>query len=119
AIGLILRRERGARVAVDGEDLLIKRQGSADPFLAIHKLNFNVDIASVTGKKKVVDYVLLEGVQITVPPKDQRTANRAGIASGQPETPLDIEIQHIDIQKAMLVIRPKDPTRKAFQYATE
>src|SRR5947209_3852363 len=34
-IGLIFRRERGARVAVEGEDLRIKRQVGGDPFLTI------------------------------------------------------------------------------------
>lgn len=116
AIGLILRRERGARVAVDGDNLVVKRHAGGDPLLAIHKLSFDVDIASIIGKKKVVDYVLLEGVQITVPPKGGEPSKVREPPSSKPDKPLDVQIQQVDIQKATLLILPTDQKRKPFRY---
>ena len=75
-VGLVFHRQRGAIVNVDGEGLSVRRAGV--PLLAVNKLHFTVDIASVTEAKKTVDAVSLEGVRITVPPKGEAGAAQSG-----------------------------------------
>jgi hypothetical protein len=99
---------------VEGEGLSLRR-GNLE-LLAIGKMHFTVDIASVLEPKKSVDAVALEGVRITIPPKGED-----GRPNGEPGKegkghPLKVQIDQVDIRDATLIILPKDKTRDPLSY---
>ncbi len=111
-VGLVFHRQLGSIVQVDGEGLSLRRAGV--PLLAVNKLHFTVDIASILNPKKSVDAVSLEGVQITVPPKGE-----AGLTSQGPggkRQRINVQIDQVDIRNATLLILPKDKTRQPLFY---
>ncbi len=121
-MGLVFRRQARAIVQVDGEGLSIRRpEISAEPLLAVDKLHFTVDVASVLEARKKVDYVMLQGVRMTLPPKEDTKPGETN--SGQTESgkrekdkPINVEIKLVDMRDATLVIVPKDKTRSALKY---
>lgn len=119
-IGLVFHRQRGAVIQVDGEGLSLRRAGV--PLLAVSKLHFAVDIASVVGADKSVDAVSLQGVRITVPPKGESGLMPGGDEngeqgkSGEKGKPLQVRIYQVDLRDATLLILPKDKTRQPLFY---
>ena len=119
-VGLVFHRQRGAIVQVDAEGLSMHRTGIAEaPFFVIQKMHFSVDIASVLEPRKKVDYVALQGVRITVPPKGEAKPDRGhpGLAPGEKkQQPLNVQLDQVDIHDATLVILPKDKSREPLSY---
>jgi len=116
-MGLVFRKQRGAIVSVDAEKIVLSQPQRANtPLFTINQLSFSVDLASILGTKKKVEAVWIDGLQITLPPKQQgRPAASSG--SGTKKKPLNVELQDVEIRNATLVILPRDPTRQPFNYA--
>ncbi len=69
-VKLYLSKGRGATASVTGEGVSL-RQGAAE-LLAIRSLRFEVDLGQLDQPHKGVTSVTLDGVDITVPPKEDR-----------------------------------------------
>ena len=74
AVQILLRHGRGAIVAVEGQDISMRFGGdrSRPPMFAIKKLFFTVDLEVLVAPKKSVNFVSIDGMEINVPPKDER-----------------------------------------------
>jgi hypothetical protein len=115
-IGLLFHLQRGAMVRVDAEGLSLRRAGfDAVPLFSIDKLAFTADLGSVLGSPKKIRAVSLDGVRITVPPKQEGQPGWAE-SGNRHEPPLNVEIEQVDLRNATLTILPKDPARKPFEY---
>src|SRR5580698_3857644 len=73
-VQILLRHGRGAIVAVEGRDVTMRFGGdrSRPPMFAIKKLFFTVDLEVLVAPKKSVNFVSIEGMEINVPPKEER-----------------------------------------------
>ena len=118
ALGLVFHKQLGAIVQVDAGGLNMSRPGTHEPLFAIEKLHFTVDVASILEARKAVDFVSLQGVRITVPPKREQPAssNAGGETESKKVKPLNVEVEQIDLRDAVLVILPKDTTRNPLEY---
>ena len=115
-LGLLLKHERGAVVRVDGAGLSMKLIGHADlpPLFAMRKFRFDVDLGTLTDKRKTVDQVVIDGLEINLPPKQERTSspgNTPAPALSGGSTP-NVLIKDVKISGATLTLLPKDPRKK-------
>jgi hypothetical protein len=115
---VLLLRGHGALAEVDGEGLLLRYQGRRDlpPILRIQKLSFSVDLRTLFDTPKKVPLVTMDGVEIHIPPKDDRPALSGSGAPPPQAQPQDtsqssVLIQEILIQNAVLEILPRNPRK--------
>jgi hypothetical protein len=116
---LILHRESGIKVRVDGDKLSMRFPGSSDlpPLFSIRKFGFVMDLGSLAQDQKVVDSVSLEGMQINVPPKGERHFGGNSGDSGNGKS--KALIRDVRVRDAVLVLLPKDKGRNPLRFQIE
>jgi len=104
-IQILLRRGRGAIVAVEGQGITMRFGGDRGrpPMFAIKKLFFTVDLEVLVAPTKSVNFVSIDGMEINIPPKDERPK----IESDQ-KSNAGIAFQNVQIRDAVLTLLPKD-----------
>ena len=112
---VLLMRGRGAIAEVDGEAFTLRYHGRRDvpPILRIRKMSFGVDLGTLFDTPKMVPLVTMDGVEICIPPKDERqvfSAKGGSQPKGQAENPSkpSVIIQEILIRNAAVEIMPRD-----------
>ena len=110
-IQILLRHGRGAIVGVEGEGLAVRfgDDASRPPLFSISKVFFTVDLGVLFEPKKSVNFVSLDGMEINVPPKGERTEWKGGSSS-------NVIIQNVQIRNAVLVLLPKDSRRPPLRF---
>ena len=123
-LGVLFRRQRGALVMVDGAGLVMRLHDRQDlpPLFAMHKFKFVVDLGALTDKRKAVDSVLIDGLEVNLPPrqKDDQPAvapPAPPVKAGGPAT--SVLIRDVKIANATLSLLPADTAKKplVFQIA--
>jgi hypothetical protein len=117
---LLLTRGRGTLARVDGEGILLRHKGRRDvpPMFRIRKFRFEVELGTLFDTPKVVPLVLLEGMEITIPPKGDRPKLSVDSSSeGGSESETGVLIKEATIQDARLVILPKDSKKVPLAFA--
>ncbi len=109
---ILLRHGRGAMVAVEGDGLAMRFGGDRirPPLFVIKKVLFSVDLGVFFENKKSVNFVSIEGMEINVPPKDERPRMGGG------ENKSGVLIQNVQINNAVLVLLPKDAARTPLRF---
>ena len=125
-LGVFFRRERGALAVVDGSGLVMRLHDRQDlpPLFVMHKFEFVVDLAALTEKNKAVDSVLIDGLEINLPPRQKPDESAAPAAppappvkGGGPAT--SVLIRDVKIDDATLSLLPADTAKEplVFQIA--
>ena len=116
---VVFRRGRGVVVLVDGTCLSMALKNAKDmpPLFSIQKFSFKVDLGSLTSEKKVVDSVVLDGVQINVPPKGSRP-DLDGDDDQRSETARrNVLVRNVTIRNALLTLVPADKAKQPLRFA--
>ncbi|MBV9769140.1 MAG: hypothetical protein JOZ32_06190 [Bryobacterales bacterium] len=115
---ILLRHGRGAIVAVEGDDLSMRSAGdrTGPPLFVIKKVRFTVDLGVLLEPKKSVNYVTLDGMEINVPPKDERPSMSGGEKSGGENNNSGVLIQNVQINDAVLALLPKETGRQPLRF---
>ena len=110
---VLMRHGRGAVVTVEGDDFALHFAGSRDlpPLFSAKKLSFYIDLGILSEPHKVVPAVVLEGMQINIPPKGRRPDWNPPSATGQNNKPMDVVIEDVQIKDAQLILLPRDSTK--------
>src|ERR1700694_303492 len=98
AFNILLKHGRGAMVAVEADGVSMRFNRSLPPLFAIRQLNFVIDLGTVYEKRKTVQFVSIQGMNITVPPAGERPDLDAPAPSGKPSEPLDVLVQDVQIR---------------------
>src|ERR1700722_5306000 len=112
-VQILLRHGRGAIVAVEGQGITMRFGGdrSRPPMFAIKKLFFTVDLEVLVAPKKSVNFVSIDGMEMNIPPKDQRANWPAQEKSGS-----EVSFQNVQIRNAVLVLLPQDASRPPLRF---
>lgn len=108
---LLLTKGRGTLAHVDGEGISLRHKGRRDvpPMFSIRKFRFEVDLGTLFDTPKMVPLVLLEGMEITIPPKGERPKLSADSSPEDgSESRTGVLIKEVTIKDTRLVILPKD-----------
>jgi hypothetical protein len=119
-VRLLLTRGRGALARVEGEGISLRHKNRQDvpPMLALKKFSFEVDLGSLFEGPKRVPVVTVDGLEVNVPPKDQRPSfskdsndSNPAQGSGPP-----VVIERVLIRDAKLAILPSDPDKVPLRF---
>ena len=89
---LLFTGGRGTLARVEGTDLVLRQHGRSDvpPLFTIKHFSFKVDLGALLDTPKTVNQVTLDGLEIQIPPKGDRTslgshehARPEGVARGK------------------------------------
>jgi len=112
-VQILLRHGRGAVVAVESENVAMRFGGdrSRPPLFAIKKLFFTVDLEVLVAPKKSVNFVSIDGMEINIPPKEERASWEGG-----DEPRAEVSFQNVQIQNAALVLLPRDRSKPPLRF---
>jgi len=113
---ILLKHGRGAIVAVEADGVSMRFNRSLPPLFAIHRLNFVIDLGTLYEKRKTVQFVSIQGMNITVPPAGERPDLDASAPSSKTSGPLDVLVQDVQIRDALLVLLPRDASKKPLNF---
>jgi hypothetical protein len=116
---LLLTKGRGALAQVEGEGISLRHKGRRDvpPMFAMKKFRFEVDLGTLFDTPRTVQSVLLEGMEISIPPEGERPELSAGSSpkktgGSQPW----VLIKDVTIRDARLLILPKDKKKVPLEF---
>jgi hypothetical protein len=112
---LLLNRGRGTLVSVEGEGVLLRHKGRRDipPMFVVKKFTFGVDLGTLFGNSKIVRSVTISGMEINIPPKDERPDFGDHHDSG-PET--GAVVQKVIITDSVLSILPQEREKRPLRF---
>ncbi|MEP6961644.1 MAG: hypothetical protein ABI995_06180 [Acidobacteriota bacterium] len=116
---LLFYSGRGAIVTAEGENILLRYQGRRDitPLLVLKKFQASVDLGSLFGNAKTVDQIVLEGMEIHLPPKGERAKfGNGGSADSEAGKKSEVIIEEVIIRNALLEILPKDTSKVPLRF---
>jgi len=119
---LLLTKGRSTLARVDGEGISLRHKGRRDvpPMFGIRKFRFEVDLGTLFDTPKTIPLVLLEGMEITIPPKGERLKLSADSSpEGDSESQTAVLIKEVIIKDAKLVILPKDSKKLALAFGIQ
>ena len=116
-LDILLRKGRGALVTVEGAGLSMRFGGARDlpPLFSIRKLQFTVDLGILSDKRKTVEFVAFQGMQIHIPPRGSRPRLSSPDSRRDSERP-DVVIKNVEIRDAVLVLLPRDANKKPLKF---
>ncbi|HYO83064.1 MAG TPA: hypothetical protein VES20_16780, partial [Bryobacteraceae bacterium] len=116
---MVMSKGAGTSVRVEGAGISMRRKGAVDaqPLFTIGRFSFEVDLGTLWERKPLVRHVILDNMEIRVPPKGQRsvTPDPAPGSSGAPDGPA-VRIEDVLIRNATLMVLPRDPARKPLTF---
>ena len=110
-VKLYLTKGRGVMATVTGRGVLLKK--NANLLLRMQTMRFELDLGQLFEPHKGVTVVMLDGVEIVLPPKGE--APKRQKSSGGGASP-DVRIGEILIMNAKLTISPKDRKRVPLEF---
>ena len=112
-IQILLRHGRGAIVAVEGQGITMRFGGdrTRPPMFAIKKLFFTVDLEVLVAPTKSVNFVSIDGMEINVPPKDQRPN-----LGGEEKSNSSVTFQNVQIRDVALTLLPSDTSKPPLKF---
>jgi hypothetical protein len=124
-LDLMLRRGRGASARVVGEGLSLHMRDKRGtlPLLALRKFSFEVGLDSVLQPPVRVPLLKLEGLELNIPPKNERPAILAsgpaaapGPPSASDEQSIPVLIDEIIADGSSLTMLPGKPDKAPLQF---
>ena len=120
---MLLKRGRGVRVGVEGDDVLLRHKGRHDlpPMLSMKKFSFDVDLGTLFDQTTIVRQVTIDGLELNVPPKGERPQLDSGadekvVRGGDRRSPPRILFEEVIVTKAALTILPKDRKKRPLHF---
>ena len=116
---LLLTRGHGFMAEVHGEGIVLRRKGHAEPaILTLKSFVFHVDVGRVLESRKEVPLVVLDGLQLHVPPKSDRPKLRPALAQDNSNAAVvaEVVIDELRITNTLLVIHPADAKKKPLEF---
>jgi AsmA-like C-terminal region len=112
-IQILLRHGRGAIVAVEGQGITMRFGGdrTRPPMFAIKKLFFTVDLEVLVLPTKAVNFVSIDGMEINVPPKDERPN-----MGGDDKSNSGVVFQNVQVKDAVLTLLPSDASKPPLKF---
>lgn len=114
---VLLNKGRGAQIRVEGAKIALRHQGRTDipPMFAMERFYFELDLHTLWEKPARVRIIRLDGLALTIPPKNERPALGGGAppaeAEASPPGAPAVLIDEIIADGARLAMLPKDDTR--------
>jgi hypothetical protein len=114
---------RGSIARVEGEGIAMRWAGnrSLPPLFSIGKFSFELDLGSLWEQKPIVSSVVLDKMEISIPPKGERPKLTGSSEPGQQQGDGGPKVKIVDvlIRGARLVLLPKDQSKVPLDFDIE
>jgi hypothetical protein len=108
-------REGSAQIVGENLSLRLKKQRDAAPLFVIQKFSGEVNLESLLHPPVVVSQLFVDGMEIQVPPRNERPRGLSSAGTASPALQAAAEprvmIEKLKIQNAILVLQPRNPQR--------
>lgn len=110
---LALTRGRGAWARIDGEGLALRMKNRPEtvPLFVVQNFRCEVSVESLLHPPVQVSQVFVEGMEIQIPPREERPPVSASDGSQGGGSSPGVRIAKVIIQRAGLTLQPRDPKR--------
>jgi hypothetical protein len=114
AIKFALSRGRGIFASVEGRGVSLRLRGRTDlpPMFVMKKFWFEVDLRTLFSKRKTLDSVAIDGMEVNVPPKGARPK----LDTGEDHNSTDVLINEVRITDSVLRIYPKEDDQPPLEF---
>ena len=115
---LILTLGRGIWAHIDGEGLSMRMRNRPDavPLFVIQKFHGEVSVESLLHPPVFVSQIVVDGMQIQIPPRGERPHGQASSDTGRTTSSSQLTIGKVGIHNATLTLQPKDPHKTPLQF---
>lgn len=116
ALRLLLTHERGAIATVEGEGVVMRHRGRRDvpPMFVMKSVRFDVELGTLFINPKIIQNVVIDGLEINIPPKGQRPQFDTAKDEGNGGT--NVIVEGVMITNSRLTILPRDPAKLPLQF---
>jgi hypothetical protein len=113
---LLLSKGRGAIARVEGENIVVRHKGRHDiaPMFLMKHVAFEVDLGTLFDSPKHVRLVLIDGMEINIPPKGERPD--FGNDDEDQGRDTDIILDQVRINESILSIMPREPGKTPLRF---
>lgn len=108
-VQLWINKGRGSSAGVEVDNVVLRR-GSPNPLFRMKHFSFTADLGKLFDPVKYVPLVILDGLEIYIPPKGERP--KTTIKPGGN----NVIIEELVITNAKLVILPKNPAKQPLEF---
>jgi hypothetical protein len=112
---MIARRARGAVARVEAEGISMRHKANPDlpPMFRMKQVSFEVDLGTLFDTPKTIRSVVVDGMDITIPPKGRRPTFGSGADEEQedrdsPSQETGVIIEEVIVSDSSLTILPRD-----------
>jgi len=120
---ILFERGRGTMAHVEGDNVLLRHKGRHDiaPMFVMKRFSFDVDLGTLFDSPKRVQLVVIDGMEINIPPKGQRPDftpdDRDDHKEKKYEQPgTDVIFDKVLINDSMLSLLPRNEGKKPLQF---
>jgi hypothetical protein len=112
---LVVQRGKGQLARVEGEGISLrhKRAGNSPPLFVMKRFSFYVDLGTLFDTPKVVRDVVIDGMEVNIPPKGERPDFDSG-GEDRPET--GVIIEDVLLTDSKLLILPDEKNKKPLEF---
>jgi hypothetical protein len=117
SLRMFLTHRRGAWANVRGEGILLRHKGRHDipAMFKMKSFHFDVDLAGLFDKTRMIQDVTIDGMEINVPPKDERpNFDRPG--DDQENGQGNVIVERVLITNSRLTILPRNPKKVPLKF---
>lgn len=108
-VALWMNKGRGSTAEVEADNIVLRRSNAA-PLLKIKRFSFTADLGKLFDPTHKVSLVVLDGLEIYIPPKGERSKSSGSKPSSS------VILDEVVVTNAKLVILPKDPAKKPLEF---
>ena len=109
-------RGKGAYARIEGERMSMRQSPDRPALFAIGRFSFEVELGSLWERKPFVRRVILDQVEIHIPPKGERPRLARAATPGSDQSAPKARIDDVLIRDARLVLLPKDKAKTPLQF---
>ncbi|MEO8097406.1 MAG: hypothetical protein ABI811_06860 [Acidobacteriota bacterium] len=117
---LLFHGGEGVLISAVGDNIVLRHKGRRDipPLLILKRFRASVDLGSLFGAAKTVDQVILEGMELHLPPKGERAkfGDKNGVTDSDAGKNSNVIIEEVIIRDALLEILPKDSKKVPLRF---
>jgi hypothetical protein len=121
-LNILLRKGKGAFAGVEAEGIAMRyRDVPAEdpPLFRMRRFHLKVDLGTLFEPVKTVNEVVLEGMEINVPPKGERRSLTARSSGPNNSSAANVHIRKVILNDSKLTILPKDKTKTPLEFDLE
>jgi hypothetical protein len=117
-VRLLSRDLHGVLARVEGENVVLRHKGRRDipPLFLMKAFAFEVDLELLFGSPKRIPLVTVDGMEITLPPKEQRPDIQAREEEDAAAEDTDVIFDEVVISESVLTILPRDPKKTPLRF---